>query len=89
MEPKTLPNIEYEIFFFNYDTQEYDLVDFRTRPGGLEDKVTNVEITDNPGRYIDDETGQVDALMTFKAVSLSSFRQAVAHIDQATWSFVP
>ncbi|MCH7526839.1 MAG: hypothetical protein IID39_05330 [Planctomycetes bacterium] len=89
MEPETLPDIEYEILFFNYDTQEYDLVDFRTRPGGLDDKVTVVEITDNPGRYIDDKTGQVDALMTFKAVSFSDARLAVAHIDQATWSFVP
>ncbi len=83
----TVTPVEQVILLFNYDTQEYDVVDMRI--AATSDEVVTIVISDDPGRYIEAGTGRMKALMTFISTSLVEYLLAVAEFDQAIWLISP
>jgi len=76
--------IRQNILLWNFDSQEYDLVDQRFI--GLADTTAAVEISQNPDSYIEDATGEVRALIQHVGILFSLPAIWTAGIDQAMWS---
>jgi hypothetical protein len=83
----TVNPVEQEILLFNYDTEQYDLVDVHV--AATSDELMDIVITDNPQRYIEAGTGRVTALMTFISLTFEEYIFAVAHLDRAVWMISP
>ena len=83
----TVSPVEQQILLYNYDTQEYDVVD--THVAATSDETVEIVITDNPQRYIEAGTGQVTALMTFIALTFEEYLFAVVSFDRAVWLISP
>ncbi len=83
----TVTPVEQVILLFNYDTQEYDVVDVRV--AATSDEVVQILISDDPGRYIEAGTGKMKTLMTFLSTSFVEYLLAVAEFDQAIWLINP
>ena len=80
----TVTPVEQVILLFNYDTQEYDVMDVRI--AATSDEMVQIVISDDPGRYIEAGTGKMKTLMTFISTSLVEYLLAIAEVDQAIWT---
>ena len=83
----TVSPVEQQILLFNYETQEYDVVD--VHEAATSDEQVEIVITDNPQRYIEAGTGQVTALMTFIALTFEEYLFAVVSFDRTVWLISP
>lgn len=76
-------NIFQRIMAFNYDTSQYEVLNSRTLP--TTDIVTDVFVTANPGRFIEDGTGNMRVLLQYNALAFTIAPIWQARQDQVIW----
>jgi uncharacterized protein involved in type VI secretion and phage assembly len=79
----TVTESQQKIQLFNYTTNQWELVDTRVAPGP--DTKTDVEITSNPSRFVNQSTGQMRARVSMTEPGPARPRTWAMFIDQAVW----
>lgn len=79
-------NLNQKILLFNYTSNAYEELD--SRMATTSDSVVEVVVTSNPTRFIN-ASGQVRALVTYKAAGPVFSYPWLARIDQAVWKIYP
>ncbi len=75
--------VEQKIFVFNYDLDDYELVD--TRPARvLGDEVVTIQLTGDLSRFVQPATGCIESRVMFTKAGLA--RGVQAFIDQVKWT---
>jgi hypothetical protein len=82
------PGVTQTVELFNYVSQEFEEVDSRVTSFNEDGKVEIVVDTD-PGRFIDPETLEVKAQLTWKPGPLVLGYPWNLRIDQAIWRVAP
>ncbi len=76
-------NIFQRLMAFNYDTSQYEVLNSRTLP--TTDIVTDVIVAANPGRFIEDGTGNMRVLLQYNALAFTIAPIWQARQDQVIW----
>lgn len=76
-------NIFQRILAWNYDTAQYESVSTRTLP--TTDVVTDVVVSTNPGRFIEDGSGDMRLLIQYNALAFTIAPIWQARQDQVIW----
>ena len=82
------PGVTQRIELFDYVTESYEEVDSRTASLN-EDSVVEVIVEGDPSRFIDPETLEVKAQLTWKPGPLVILYPWNVGIDQAVWKITP
>lgn len=82
------PGVTQTISLFNYGANEYEEVDSRTTPFGS-DSAVEVIVDGDPSRFVDSETLEVKAQLTWMPGPLVILYPWNLGIDQAIWTVTP
>jgi hypothetical protein len=82
------PGVTQTVELFNYVSQEFEEVDSRVTSFN-EDAVVEIVVDNDPGRFIDPETLEVKAQLTWKPGPLVIVYPWYLGIDQAIWRVTP
>jgi len=77
------PGLTQRVELYNYDSESFEEVD--ARAATTSDSLVEVVITDNPARFIDPETLQVSAQVTWKATAPVTSWPWQVRVDQVYW----
>lgn len=77
------PGIMQKIELYNYDTQEYEEVDYCS--ASVQDQIVHVDITTDPSRFIHPDTLEMNAQLAWAAAGPVLFWPWSTFIDQSVW----
>lgn len=77
------PAVTQTISLYNYDTGEFEEVD--SRPSTMGDSVVEVSVDGDPARFVNSETGEIKAELTWMPGPLVIVYPWMVSIDQAIW----
>jgi hypothetical protein len=77
------PAVTQTISLYNYDTGEFEEVD--SRPSTMGDSVVEVSVDGDPARFVNSETGEIKAELTWMPGPLVIVYPWLVSIDQAIW----
>lgn len=82
-----ISNAQQKVFLYNFQTNTWDLID--TRPVTLEDSLLELNITNNPSRYVNASTREMRIRIHFASTGLVLFFPWTARLDWLMASMNP
>ncbi|MCH7526841.1 MAG: hypothetical protein IID39_05340, partial [Planctomycetes bacterium] len=82
------PGVTQKIKLFNYDTQEFEEIDSRTASFNVDDSI-EIEVVGDPSRFVDSESLEIKAQLTWKPGPIVLLFPWTVGIDQAVWAISP